>query len=200
MEHLIGNKVWVNLKNDEETISGILIHVEEYYVYVQMENSANLYVVPKQNVKYYVTNNFSSQSKILPSTYEEPEPPQEEQQQETRPGLLSVFINGDHISDIPTPPTFKMDVFNDDVMRVALGNPDVQTILAGRKQKQVEYSPGKLYITTITEEEEGQGVGPSDSGNSSTFVMGGNLGKQFMSGQQMVDMLNSAVKKRGDEK
>lgn len=203
MEHLIGNKLWVSLKNDEETLSGILIHVEEYYVYIQMENSTNLYIVPKHNVKYYVTNNFSSTSKVLPNPEpQEPEhPPPPQQQQQQPPGFLSVFINGDHIVDIPTPPTFRADVFNDDVMRVALGNPDVQSILAGRRQKQVEYHPGKLYITTVTEEEEGEGVTPpSDPGSQNTFSMGGNLGKQFMSGQQMVDMLNSAVKKQGVDK
>jgi len=202
MEHLIGNKVWVSLKNDEETLCGILIHVEEYYVYIQMENSTNLYIVPKHNVKYYVTNNFSATSRVLP-TYEseQQEQPQPQQQQVQQPGFLTVFINGDHIIDIPTPSTFRTDVFSDDIMRVALGNPDVQSILAGRRQKQVEYHPGKLYITTVTEEEEGEEITPpSNPGSQNTFSMGGNLGKQFMSGQQMVDMLNSAVRKQGVDK
>lgn len=204
MEHLIGNRVWVSLKNDEETLSGILIHVEEYYVYIQMQNSNNLYVIPKNNVKYYVTNNFSSNSKVLP-TLSQPEsaPPQAQQvaQEENTniPSMLSVFINGDHIVDIPVPPTFKLDVFNDDIMRVVLGSPDVQSILAGRRQKQLEYDTGKVYITTMSEQEEEQHV-PGNSGSSNTFSMGGNVGKQFMSGQQMVDMLNKAVREKGDGK
>ena len=35
MEHLIGNKMHVSLKGEDETLTGLLIHVEKHYVYVQ---------------------------------------------------------------------------------------------------------------------------------------------------------------------
>lgn len=194
MEQLIGNKIYVSLKDRDETLSGLLIHVEEHYVYIQMEGSTHFYVVPKDNVSYYVSDRLPKVSRVLPDTgrqtgVETEEPP--------KPTSLEVYINTDLVANIPVPPTFNLDKFSDDTMKVVLGNPDVQAILAGRPQKSLEYSPGKVYITTVGEDEDQNPDLSPNSDSPNTFSMGasGSPASQYMTGPQMVKVINDAVRR-----
>lgn len=204
MEHLVGNRVFVSLKNEDETLKGLLIHVEEHYVYLQMDESTYIYVVPKSNVKYYVTDNLPSQSRVIPSNnqeYSAPTPqPERNAERQDAPSFISVFVNGDHIANIDNP-GLDLSVFSNEIMTTVLGDRRVQAILAGRRQKEFRYDVGKAYITTVPEDEEPVGVLPQSNQNvPNTFGMGGsNVTGQFMSGQQMVDMLNNSNRGKKDE-
>lgn len=197
MEQLIGNHVYVSLKNEDETISGLLIHVEEHYVYLQMQESTQMYIVPKQNVRYYVTENLPETRVAADRNIVQP--PQQSQELPEEPpqeSALSVFINGDFIVKIMVPPTFDFSKYDDNIMKITLGNADVQAILAGRKQKALEYFPGKVYITTVSEEEESVPDFQNNPDVPNTFGMGtSDPTKQFMSGDQMVSMLNNSVRR-----
>jgi len=210
MEQLIGNKVYVSLKNEDETIAGLLIHVEEHYVYVQMEGDSHMYVIPKANVKYYITDNLPGASRVLgpivPVQPPTPTPSQPAANVYTAPEVdapahraITVFVNGDPIANIPVTPSLNLKQFTNDTMKIILSNPDVQAIIAGRKQKALEYAEGKVYITTAGEEEESVIVASNNDSPPSTFSMGGNPAQDYMSGQQMVDILNKAATKGGNK-
>lgn len=215
MEQLIGNKIYVSLKEGDETISGLLIHVEEHYVYIQMEKDSHMYVVPKANVRYYITDNLPGTSRILgpiapvlaPIIHSVPEDtaPIQEPRHHTpaapTPRSITVFVNGDAIANIPVTPSLDLKQFTNDTMKIILGNPDVQAIIAGRVQKSIEYAEGKVYITTMREEEENVPDTSHESNGSppNTFSMGGNPTQDYMSGQQMVSVLNKAASKGGNK-
>lgn len=207
MEGLIGNAVSVTLKGEDETLHGLLIHVEEHYVYVQMEDSSFIYVVPKNNVKYYVTNTLPGQSRLLSphrslvNDTHVPTPPVPEQQAETQPKEIVVFVNGDRVTQITAPSQVDTSKFNHDIMRLVLSSKDVQTIVAGRKQKEFRYDPGEAHIVTVSEEEESVGEINAEQrpDSSNTFSMGSPVVGNYLSGEQMVERLQQAVT-RGTKK
>lgn len=196
MEHLIGKIVQVSLKNDDETLSGLLIHVEEYYVYVQIEGTQDMYVLPKANIKYYVTKNFSSSDIALDSPVV-----QIKSDDIARPAsdvsadnTLTVMVDDIIAAVIPLVPSFKVDRFHDDIVRVALGDPGVQNMLGSRSQTGMEYDVGVLKITTNT------AASPITPASNTFSIDGGmspsGMGSQFLTGEQMVGMLNSTVKNK----
>jgi len=188
MEKFIGSHVNIRLK-DGETVSGLLINSDENYEYVQIPSSADMYVVPKQNIKYYLADNIfikrasAEEQKII-------SPPATEKQEDRS---LSVHINGDFITRFLTSPGLDLSKFSDDMMRIVLENLDVQKILAGRRQKSIDYYPGNVYIVTVGEDEES--VAPvASSSIPNSFGMDNSLG-QFKTGTEMVSMLNSSVRR-----
>ena len=195
MEQLIGNKVYVSLKDKDETLSGLLIHVEEHYVYVQMDSNVNFYVIPKSNVSYYVSDRLPTTSRILPGISRVAEVEPEMPQAPSAPRALEVYINSDLITAIPVSANFDFNKFSDDTMKAVLGNANVQSILAGRRQKSLEYSPGKVYITTVSEDEEQvpEDAHP-DSTTPNSFSMG-STASEFKTGPEMVSIINNSVKR-----
>ena len=194
MKKLLGKRVHVFLKGDDDVVSGILFDSDDKCVYVQ--TSVEVFaVIPKENVKYYTS---SQSDKDIESG--------EEIKQETSqraPSALDVFVDQILVVSIPVPPTFDLSSFNDNIMRVTLGNPDVQVALSGKIQKSVEYFPGRIHI--ITDGGEVALVEPNVPSQNPTeqnsFEMSGSGSpvSSYLNPSQMVGRLNKVVRKKPEE-
>jgi hypothetical protein len=202
MKRLLGNEVDVFLKTDE-IISGILFDIEDEYIYVQSDDAGVFVVVPKENIKYY-TSGGSHKSNIIMSSQQEsynklPDPPTSYDKL-PGPNVLSVYVDQELIVKIPVPPTFDLNSFNDNIMKITLGNPDVQAVLVDRNQKSVEYFPGQIHIIT-----DGGNyttppiVNPPPQQDSFSMSNSGSPMTSCLSPSQMVSRLNKVAKKKPEE-
>lgn len=186
MRKIIGNEICVFLKTSDDDIVGLLVDVTEDELYLRdVSEMSRLYIVPRENVKYCTTDVLPTSERTLP-------PPENRPQQnvtEENLRFLEVFVDGHPVANIPVHPTFRLDEWHDGIVQVVLGCPDVQVAVAGKVQKSIEYSPGKVYITTEGEvvQQEGQRA----------FVMGGSVANSFLNPSQMVSRLNKAAQQRG---
>jgi hypothetical protein len=205
MKRIVGNEVGVFLKSSigsDWDIFGILIDVTEDSLYIQCSdtNSPEIYIVPRDNVKYCTTKYLPSVERIISKTTVNSQPEIVcETKEEKQPDSLDVYINSNMIAKIPVPPTFNLSVCSDDIIRIIMGNPEVILSLGGKMQKSLEYYPGKVYIEVDEENIEQivdkQIVDTKEniSNNRNTFVMSGDAATQFLNPSQMISRLNAAA-------
>ena len=72
-------------------------------------------------------------------------------------------------------------------MRVLAGNADVKVLLAGKKQKAIDYYPGKVYIEIERDK--------VSEAQSNTFSMSKDLTTEYLNPSEMVMRFNSFLKK-----
>lgn len=202
MKKLVGNVLEVYLKTEDEPLTGILVSVEDGELYIKADAGSKVFVIPRHNVSYYTTDRVPpSSSRVIE------EPLRRATPIEAVPTALpvstglgfKVFIGEQLICQIPVPPTFKLDVWHDDIMRVAMGDPDVRSVMLGQVQKAVEYfAPDETgwaelkFTVDVDESAITQQVLPRKSEN--TFSMGGNPTTEYLSPSQMVARMNKTVK------
>jgi hypothetical protein len=191
---LIGKEVEVFLKIGQEVIYGILFDIEEEYVYIQ-SSTGPLITIPKENIKYYTSKSNQEPAQGDIRLYES----------EPIDSDLSVYIDRELITRIPVPPTFDLSSYNDNIMKVILGNPDVAVALVGRVQRSMEYFPGKVYITTdaegdMSEPETVMPPSPSPSDNSFAMTGAGGMISSYLQPSQMIGRLSKAAKLQSEEK
>lgn len=205
MRLMIGNEIWVFLKKEYINstfgdIIGILIEVTDDSLYVQSldESCTRIFAIPRENVAYCTTDEFLKAERNIvrgqptvghaPSASEQQEAPvQQGQQQEPVIDRLNVYVNKQQVASIPVPPTFPIHEWNENILRVIMGNPEVKASLAGKVQKEIEYYPGEVYITIENI------VPPSqmpDVLNENTFQMGGQPTTEFLNPVQMAQRLS----------
>lgn len=198
MHKLIGNLIEVCLKTDDPPLSGLLVSVEHGEIYIKSNIGAKIFVVPRQNIKYYITDRVpSGRSKILDDSVKETSSQLVENTPPTVNTGISIIVNGSHICNIPVPPTFELDVWHDDIMKVALGNPDVKSVMTGVVNKSVEYFPPnesgyaiiKFEVETSNDFVEQPSNNNSDGDN--TFFMGGNPTSDYLSPAQMAARMSN---------
>jgi hypothetical protein len=194
VKKLLGKRVCVFLKGDNDIVSGILFDIDDECVYVQTDVDV-FAVIPKENVKYYT----SSQSDVEVEVSREPE----QEAEQHIPSSLSVFIDQVFIVDIPVPPTFDLSSFNDSIMKITLGNPDVQVVLSNRTQKSVEYFPGQIHIITGGEDYTApvpvEPNAPQPPQDSFTMSGAGSPVSTYLNPSQMVGRLNKIARKEPEE-
>ncbi len=205
MKKAIGNEISVYLKSSDcgiYDVYGILVDVTEETIYVQScaEIDPEIFIVPKDNIKFCKTKYLPETNRILPS-YSADQPKQNhkeniETEEQVQPTCIDVFVNDEKITSIPVPPTFSLDTLNDNILRVIMGNPDVRTILKGKVQKSLEYYPGEVYIEVVDTVEQEQAQEQNDSTIQNSFSMNsGNVATQFLNPSEMIQKLNAAVKR-----
>lgn len=197
MHKVIGKEIEVFFKGTDDIscdISGTLIDVSGDSLYIQdVSIGDRVFIIPRTNVDYCVTYNMDYSPEKITSEQltKQPVPVQES---DTAPIIdkLSVHVNNQLVASIPVPPTFNIDAWNDNILRVIMGNPDVQNAVAGKVQKGIEYYPGQVYI------EVSEVTPPSQMPNktpdcTNTFSMGGSPTQQYLTPIQMAARLNKAV-------
>lgn len=191
MKRLLGNKVEVFLKLCNDTMSGILFDDDDECIYIQSEVDT-LITIPKENIKYYISSSYLD-SNVIEKTDRIQEP---RQTQQSIIDALSVYIDQVFVVKIPVPPTFNLSTFNDDIMKVTLGNPDVQVALANRTQKSVEYFPGTIHIIT-----HGEPINEPVPLLQDSFSMSSSGGpaNTYLNPSQMVGRLNKISKIKPEE-
>ena len=214
MREIVGNNVEIFLKGRRsdagDNLSGLLIEVTDRTVYIQA-GSERVVVIPRENIEYCITDSLPPKSRefigsvmprnnktpATPERNKAPDPLMSQALKDAKPEeitRLDVFINNEIVAGIPIPPTFPVKEWNDKIMRVIMGNPNVKMFLAGKIQKQIEYRPGRVYI------EVEEVVPPSQipevvGGNyENTFSMGASPSAEFLNPSQMVSRLNKVVK------
>jgi hypothetical protein len=190
MRKIIGNEIHIYLKESVDNVPdiiGLLVDVTEDELYLRdIIEIAKLYVVPRINIKYCITDCIPQEERTirpeLSSATQTTKIPQ-------NISYLEVFVDEKVVASIPVPPTFILDEWHEGIMKVILGSQDVKAALIGRIQKSIEYLPGKVYITSEDDENfEKYGQKP--------FVMGGDVSSKFLSPTQMAAKLNNAVQRR----
>jgi hypothetical protein len=214
MKRVIGNEIWVFLKSSVSSVAdifGLLIDVTDDSIYVQCLNPTDpeVYIVPRDNIKYCTTKYLPTSERVITKTtvnnYTDNAVIQESQQQlpaqqQTRLDCLNVYINKELISSIPVPPTFNLNVWSDNIIRVIMGNPDVKLRLGEKTQKSIEYFPGEVYIEITDDDNKGQenlfiNENEKDD-NQNTFTMHNtDAATQFLNPSQMISRLNAAAKR-----
>lgn len=193
MQRFFGRNVNIYFKGDDTIVGGILLDCDEENIYIQSDQEVA--IVPRQNIKFYTTPKFvSSQTNTAiqptPAPVHNTKPPEQ-----VHPEAVKVIIDGILITTIPVPPTFNLAVCSEDLLKVIWGNPDVQSALRGRVQKQIEYSIGEAKIITAASEQ----VPESGDGSFSMSPTGGAITNQFVNPSEMVQRLNNIVRGRKDE-
>jgi hypothetical protein len=199
MKRLLGKEINVFLKFDDDIISGVLFDIDDECVYIQSSVEAFI-AIPKENVKYYASSSPRHNDDGVRYIEKAEEPRQEVKQ----PVLdaLDVYVDQLFIVKIPVPPTFDLSAFNDNIMKITLGNPDVQAILADRMQKSVEYFPGQIHIITDGGNYTTPPINePNIQPPQDSFAMSssGNPMSTYLNPSQMVSRLNQATKKKSEE-
>lgn len=213
MRKLIGYNVEIHLKDENDPLSGLLVSVDDAELYVQESaESGKVFVVPRTNISYCVTDSVPNASRVIephhrPQQYT-PEMPQPQQHIVAGVGLR-VIIGEDIVEEIPTPPTFNINEWHEDILRVVMGNPAVKMALLGKVQKSIEYYPPQndgewgavVFDVAIDEEAPVQrvpqkpatGGGGGEDGQSSFTMSVGNspVATEYLSPSQMATRLNS---------
>jgi hypothetical protein len=210
MREIIGNNIVVFLKRkyDEtkDNIAGLLVEVTDRTLYVQTSSEVpRIFAIPKENVEFCTTDSLPPKTRQFVNDTVKLGGPSRIQKQITsntssdviieKPrkaviNRLNTFVNGDCIASIPIPPTFPVDQWNDKIMKVVMGNPEVRSAVTGKVQKSIEYFPGEVYI------EIDEVVPPSQIPEigSNTFEMDGSPITENLNPSQMIGRLNKTVK------
>lgn len=188
MSKILGSKVEVHLKYDEEIVSGIVFDIDDEFVYIQQDVSVVI-TVPRENVKYYSSAKTNPVISVSPQVTHTPIPKIKLQKDQS----LKVFIDKELIADIPVSDALDLSQYNGDIMNTAMSHPEVQEYLAGRTQTCGEYFPGALYIETEQDKQMPQ--------HQSEFSMsgGGTLTDQFLSPSEMVSRFSKSMKRPPSE-
>lgn len=180
MNKLLGSNVDVHLKSGTDIISGIMFEAEEDHIYIR--NDSNVFIiVPKDNIKYYTSESLHNIS-------------QEEHVVDAPTSSLTVYIDNALVSKIPVPPTFNLLEFNDNIMKVVLGDQDVKIALSGKIQKSIEYVPGEISIYTTANDTT---IDEKQSDVTQSFSMSGATGEavsSYLNPSQMVTRLKNVTK------
>jgi hypothetical protein len=177
----LGSYVEVYLK-EGDVINGVFYDSDDECVYIQREVDVAI-AIPKANVKYYLKPSMNEAEKNNP-LYDGGGQTTNE---------IKVFVDGCHVSSVMHPGP--IDKFSDDIMITALNDQRVKDALSGLVQKSAHYDVGELNIFTVVDSKP-------ELQNRPTFAESFNTGaaNQFVSPSQMVDQLNSAVKKNKAKK
>ncbi len=210
MREIIGNTVEVFLKRryDEakDNIMGLLVDVTDRTLYVQ-SCAERVFAIPRENVEFCTTDALPPKSRqfvndVLPRRGPPPAPDPNAPPVNTTKSReeakiidrLNVYINSEHLASIPIPPTFPIEQWNDKIMRVIMGNPDVKTAVAGKIQKSIEYFPGEVYIEVEMVEPPSQMPEIEPQQGANTFAMGGSPATEYLNPSQMVARLNKVAR------
>lgn len=203
MDRLIGIDVEVYLVSND-IICGTLFDMEDDCIYIQ-KGVGSFITIPKENIKYYVSRSFQDNAATPAINYESNSEAQgrvlRSQSKATVPvdNTIEVFVDGNSIISIPVIPTLDLSVFSDKIMKVVVGNPDVQMILANRTQKAVEYTPGKIMFFTAEGPDAPVFNEPAQPTSADSFAMGGNASSGFLNPSQMVFRLNKLSGEKKNE-
>ncbi len=164
MKKLLGNKIEAHLKNDQGIVVGILFDIEDEYVYIQAQDGVNtLITVPKNNIKFYVSDSF--QNTVEPELIQpniQPEKPNN--------NVLIVAINGVTVTQILVPPGMNLATCSEEVLKLIWGDLSVQNALKGRVQTSLEYHIGYANIITTID----AGYHGIEQSEEDSFSMGAN--------------------------
>lgn len=210
MREIVGNNIVVFLKRkcDEtkDNINGLLVDVTDRTLYIQTSSEApRIFAVPIENVEFCTTDSLPPKTRQfvnnavnlgIPSRIQKQIATNTssnsvvDQPKEVVIDRLNTYINGNCIASIPIPPTFPVDQWNDKIMKVVMGNPEVRAAVIGKVQKSIEYFPGEVYI------EIDEVVPPSQvpETGSNTFEMDGSPIAENLNPSQMVGRLNRTVR------
>lgn len=170
MQNLVGKVIHVYLKNDR-VVSGKLNGVgDNVYIY----DESKVYIIPYENVLYYAVDIDHNKRKT----------PEE--------STVGLYINDQYMLDIPIMPTINTKQWNMGLYQAIYGNPDVQSLLAGKEQVEASYKDGMINI--VLREDDTTPL-PQVQNSENTFTMKlGSPATQFMSPMQMVSRLNNIKK------
>jgi len=181
MRRVIGNYVRVMLKKSETSMArdlyGMLIDVSDDSLYVQCPEGSDLFVIPKENVCYCITDSMPVADRHVIKSC---------QNEEATPVLqnkIDVFVNGELFTSIDVEPTIPISVWNESIARIIGGNPDVQHILHGKIKKEIKYEPGKVSfaVEDVPQPEQNNSFSVSLSSPTTTILSPG----------QMIERLNN---------
>lgn len=220
MKKIIGSEIRIYLKTSVSAllsdISGILVDVDEENMYVKSYDVGleyGIFVVARDNINYCTIKSLVFEK--APLNYQEEEraqhqspsrpqyPPQEEravEPQNLQMPHLDVYVNEQLIARIPVPPTFEMMRWSEDIMKVAMSNPDVRFYLSNRVQKSINYYPGELHVEIEDGPAQVQENNEPMPDNTFSMTMGGNVATQFLNPAEMVTRLNAMKRVRKPEK
>ena len=126
MKSLLGKEIEVCFKSSKDNINGeirgILIEVTDSEIYIQnMEiNKPFVWLVPRENIKCCIISSLPPEDKVIvgdPSIIQE-------KAEVVKENILEVYVNAELIVEIPVPPMFALDAWNESI----------------------DYYPGKVYI------------------------------------------------------
>jgi hypothetical protein len=205
MKKIIGSEIKVYLKTSD-TVVGILVDADENSMYVKSYDVSldyGIFVVPRDNINYCTirslpvgktTLTYREEEPLLtPQSFVKPEDPEQPMHTIQSPSFLNVYVNEQRVAHISVPPTFDLLRWNDNIMKVVLGNPDVRFYLANKVQKSISYDCGELYIEAedaFVSSPESNVENPL-SDNTFSMGLGGNVATQFLNPAEMVTRLNS---------
>lgn len=197
MKKLIGNQICVYLKTVSDNIYGLLVDVCEDNLYLQgRENDPQVYIIPLSNINYCTTAampiSSSSESSLV--SYE----PREQLMEKQEDSEITVYIDDDHVTDIPVPPTFDLSKWHDDIIKVVMGDPAVKATLQNKIQKHIEYYPGEVYI--VTDSDPRTTKMPSPNNSSNVFTVDGSPAQSFLNPSQMVTRLQNSSRRKDGSK
>lgn len=207
MRKIIGNHISVYLKTGEKgemDIFGLLLDVSDDSVFLQVES--NVFIVPRDNVNYYVTDMLPTAARIITPDDNIVEQQQMQnsvmQKQVVEKSIISalkVYIDNVLITGISVPPTFDLQNWHEGILRVAMGNAEVRAFLVGKAQKEINYAPGMVHITTVAEQQVPE-IKSEEKSNEyqASFSMGGDPSTQFVNPLQMVTRLQNYGTKKGN--
>jgi len=201
MKTLIGSDIEIYLKSTDDNsvsdIGGILIDVTESELFVQHPDVGQscVWVIPRDNIKYCKISSLPVGNKMI--TYNEPVQQQEKaiRGKDIQENCLNVFVNSALTASIPVPPTFNLSVWNDSIIRVMAGNPDVKAALSNKIQKSIDYFPGEVYICAEDEKEIVIEEASDEKENNFSMSMGKNITTEYLNPSEMVMRFNSFLKK-----
>lgn len=147
MEKLIGNLVRIIFKEDQKTIEGILINIDEECSYVQCELIVR--VIPKSNILYYETNEIPSTSMVI-----EPEI------------TMGVYIDHNRVVDL----RLAGGLSTNEIISIVYENEIVQKQLEGKTQKTIECFDNAVQITTSGLKKKTQVSFTMDSGVKDLYL------------------------------
>ena len=214
MKRIVGNQVIVKLKEiqkEHKSLSGVLIEVSEDSLYLQeMGESPKLFVIPRENVLYCSTDHFPTTKRnvvldqprndtaVLNNTGTQKVELNVQSEEDSDPNGIHVYVNGEYFTYIPTPPTIRLDAWNDNIVRVLANNAEVQHVLSGKVKKSVEYNPGEVYISIEELVPPSQMPDRSPGYIDNSFSMNaGSPSTTFLSPSQMVSRLQNMSKRSG---
>jgi hypothetical protein len=157
---LIGNTCRVVLKGDERNVVGILIDSDEHYDYVQADKA--VFVIPKQNVLFYETDQLPQQSRVITAEQDK---------------TVSVVVDDAVLAELRV----KDNIGTNELVQLAYSYEPVQRALIGKKQKIVECFDDSIVIRTT----------PKFEDDRASFGVAGNPLDQYLSPGEMAARLSN---------
>jgi len=141
MQRFAGENVYIYLKDDDKLLSGILLEIDNKFVFIQNSNNS-VTIIPFSNIKYCTAPQFHSEaSKFLDNK-------SHISVASEASNLLNISIDNEPVVKIPVPPGMNLSVITKELQDMIWNNPSVQDALHGRVIKQMEYNTGHANIIT----------------------------------------------------